>query len=118
MRRSAVSLVATTHAGGHHVCRQYAGNFLGPTFAAKLDDADFVGARGTGCSISVARATDGYDSASPIAATLATCVFGAIAGAAPHAFPSTVDRSLSKQNVGKRAARPTAYSNRRPECRR
>jgi hypothetical protein len=82
MRRSAVSLVVTTHTGGHHVCRQYAGNCLAPTFAARLDDADFVGTADTGCSISVATATDRHDCASPVAATLATCVFGATAGAA------------------------------------
>jgi hypothetical protein len=44
--------------------------------------------------------------------------FGATAGAIPHAFTSTVHRNLCQQNVGKRAARSRAYSNRCPECRR
>jgi len=42
----------------------------GPKVRGRLDDADFVGTAGTGCGICVAAATDGHDSASPVAATL------------------------------------------------
>jgi len=30
------------HAARHHVCREYAGNFMGPPFAPQLDNFDFV----------------------------------------------------------------------------